>query len=219
MARITVLLAVGVALALTAGCAGQRKRAQADLVELGTWLPGYYDNQAQVRVDQQAGRAPHEALTLTVVPIDAELVGARVYYVEEAAGGDPRHVTMQRLASFAVTKTGIVESLWTFTDPTRWLGAASTPELFTALQPGDVRRMEGCDLKWTRAGTRFTAANDPSECRIELPGTRRVEALDMRVQLGANELAISAHPEGMPAAQAAPGGDPYIRFRRNGGPS
>lgn len=218
MARITVLFAVCTALALAAGCAGQRKRAQADLVELGLWLPGYYDNQAQVRADELAGRPAHETLALSVIPIDATFIGKHVYYLEEATGGRPRRVMLQRLVSFTATKTGIVESLWTLTDPTRWLGAAATPELFTALQPGDVRRMEGCDLQWTRVGARFTAADDPDDCRIESPGTGRVESVDLHLRLGANELAISSHPAGASTAQAAPGADPYVRFRRNGGP-
>jgi len=215
MARAATLIVAAAAAALAAGCAGQTKRAQADLVQLSAWLPGYYDNQAQVRADREAGRAPHESLALAIVPVDAELIGPHAYYLQEATGRRARRVTMQRLVSFSVAKTGIVESQWLLTDPTRWLGADSTPELFSALQPGDVRHLAGCDLKWTRQGGKLTASDDPDDCRIVSPGTGNVESIDTRIELGANELAISSHALG---AAAAPGVDPYVRFLRNGGP-
>jgi CpeT/CpcT family (DUF1001) len=216
MGRAAALLAAAVAAAaLAAGCAGQTKRAQADLVQLSARLPGYYDNQAQVRGDLAAGRSPHESLALAVVPVDAQLIGEHVYYLQEATGSRSRRVTMQRLVSFSASKSGILESQWSFTDPTRWLGADVTPELFTALQPQDVRPLQGCDLKWKRQGGRFTASDDPDDCRVVSSATGSVESIDMRVELGANELAISAQARGSPAP---PGVDPYVRFRRNGGP-
>lgn len=215
MARAAALVIVAAAAAaLAAGCAGQTKRAQADLVQLTAWLPGYYDDQVQVREDREAGHPPHESLSLAIVPVDAELIGSHVYYLQETSGR-PRRVTMQRLVSFTAAKTGLVESQWSFTDPTRWLGADVTPELFSALQPGDVRLLEGCDLKWTRLGGKFTASDDPDDCRVVSPTTGNVESIDMRIELGADELAISSHARG---SGAAAGVDPYIRFRRNGGP-
>jgi CpeT/CpcT family (DUF1001) len=215
MARAAALALAAAVAALAAGCAGQTKRAQADLVQLSAWLPGYYDDQAQVRADREAGRVPHQSFALVVVPVGAELIGPHVYYLQETTGHRPRHVTMQRLVSFSVAKTGIVESQWLFADPTRWLGADATPELFTALQPGDVRHLQGCDLKWTRQGGKFTASDDPDDCRIVSPATGDVEAIDTRIELGANELAISSHASG---SSTAPGVDPYVRFLRNGGP-
>lgn len=214
MARLAALIAAAAVAAAIAGCAGPQKRARADLAEIGAWLPGYYDNQAQVREDRTAGRPPHESVALVVVPIDAGLIGKHVYYVEETTGR-ARRVTMQRLVSFAATRSGIVESLWAFTDPTRWLGADAHPELFTALQPGDVRPMLGCDLTWTREGGQFTASDDPDDCRIVSASTGRVESIDTRIKLSPNGLAISSRAAGSPAPA---GVDPYLRFRRNGGP-
>lgn len=211
---ITAAAAV-TAVAVLAGCAGQRKRAQADLVQLSAWFPGFYDNQAQVRADRKAGRPAHASRVLAVVPVDATLIGEHVFYVQEATAARPRHVTMQRLVSFVATQGGLVESLWAFTDPKRWLGADLSPELFTALQPGDLRPLRGCDLKWTRNGGRFTASNDPNACRMVSPRTGNVAAIDMRIELGADALAISTHAAG---SQVPAGVDRYLRFRRNGGP-
>ncbi len=204
------------AAALAAGCAGQAKRTDADLVQLAEWLPGYYDNQVQIAADRQAGRAPHESLLLTVVPVETEQLGmGQVFFMQETTVGASQRVTMQRLLSFSAGKDGIVETMWTLTDPERWRGAVTTPELFTALQPDDVRPMRGCDLKWKKEGERFTATNDPSRCRTLSPRTGGVESMDMRVELSADELAISTHA--IESGASAQGGDPYVRFRRNGG--
>lgn len=215
MAKGVWLILAASAFAVLGGCAGQEKRAQADLVQLSAWLPGYYDDQSQVRADQQAGRPAPESLRLAVVPVEAPVVGRHVFYLQESTGGRRRHVTMQRLASFRATQKGLVESLWSFTDPTRWLGADVTPELFAAMQPGDVRPMRGCNLTWTRVGGRFTASNNPRECRMVSRKTGNVHSIDMRIKLRANVLAIRAHAVG---TREPMGGDAYIRFRRNGGP-
>ncbi len=216
MARVLILIGCAAAMAaLAAGCAGQVKRERVELAALGAWLPGYYDNQAQVRADTAAGRPGRAALRLAMIPVDAELIGTHVYYLQETTAGRTPHVTMQRLVAFTATPSGILESQWSFTDPTRWIGAAQSPELFTALQPGDVRHLEGCDLKWTRQGGRFEASDDPHECRIVSAATGRVEAIDTRIELDSNELAISSRDR---RSRASPGVDSYVRFRRDGGP-
>ncbi len=202
------------AAALAAGCAGEQKRMDADLLRLTVWLPGSYDNEVQVAADRQAGRAPHESLTLTVVPVDAEEVGSHVFYIVET-DTDSRRIMVQRLISFNAAKDAIIETMWSLTDPTRWRGADTTPELFTGLQPDDVRPMAGCDLKWRKEGERFTASNDPSLCRMRLPGGGAVEFTDMRIELTAEELAISTRASA--ASGAPPPEDSYDRFHRNGG--
>ncbi len=216
MASRAAVLLIAAAAALAAGCAGQEKRLDADLLQLTEWLPGFYDNQVQIAADRQAGRAPHESLILTVVPVDTEQLGTgHVFYMQEMTAGDSRRVTMQRLLSFSTTKDGIAETMWTLTDPERWQAAVTTPELFTALQPDDMRPVRGCDLKWKKEGERFTASNDPSRCRTLSRRTGGVESVDMRIQLTPDELAISTQNVGRGAVPQS--GDPYVRFRRNGG--
>lgn len=216
MASGTRVLLVAAAAALAAGCASHAKRTDADLVQLTEWLPGFYDNQVQIAEERQAGRAPGEPLALTVVPIDAEQLGAHVFYMQEMSKGPTPRVTLQRLVAFNTGKDEIVETMWSLADPARWRGADTTPELFTSLQPDDVRPMQGCDLKWKKEGDRFTASNDPSRCRMISPRTGGVEFTEIRVELTPDELAISTQTARAGVA-AAPGAGPYVRFRRNGG--
>ncbi len=215
MASGTRVLLVAAA-ALAAGCASHAKRTDADLDQLLEWLPGFYDNQVQIAEAQQAGRAPEEPLALTVVPVEAQEIGTHVFYMQEMTKGPTSRITLQRLLTFSTGKDEIIETIWSLADPARWRGADTTPELFTSLQPDDVRPMRGCDLKWKKEGDHFTASNDPSRCRMLSPRTGGVEFTDMRVELGPDELAISTRATPLGSA-AAPGVAPYVRFRRNGG--
>ncbi|MGB6451705.1 MAG: CpcT/CpeT family chromophore lyase [Steroidobacteraceae bacterium] len=216
MASGTRVLLVAAAAVLAAGCAGHAKRTDADLVQLTEWLPGFYDNQVQIAEEQQAGRAPGEPVALTVVPVEAQEIGTHVFYMQEMTKGPTAHVILQRLLTFNTGKDEIVETMWSLADPGRWRGADTTPELFTSLQPDDVHPMQGCDLKWKKEGDHFTASNDPARCRMISPRTGGVEFTDMRVELTADELAISTQTARAGVA-IVPGAGPYVRFRRNGG--
>jgi hypothetical protein len=213
---------------LVAGCATESVHSDVELARIDQWLPGRYDNQAQIAADRRAGRPPHQALTLAVVPVDAIQIGHHVFYVEESVGraasngGAPRLVLAPRLASLDVVKGRIVAALWSFTDPPRWREGATTPELFTALQPQDVKLMHGCALTFlTPPGVeaakvvKVVAADDPSQCQATSPLTGSVEPLAIRVELTHDEIAVSAQPGDAQPAQDA---SSYTRFRRSGAP-
>ncbi|MGH8229898.1 MAG: CpcT/CpeT family chromophore lyase [Steroidobacteraceae bacterium] len=217
---VAVAAAAAAAAALLAGgCAGQATRASADLAMLTQWLPGFYDNQVQIAADRQAGRTPAPRRYLDVVPVAAEQLGSHVFYFEETTGGPHRRVVLARLAAFTADGQGIREALWSLTDPQRWRAADTTPELFQGLQPGDVRPLRGCVLTWHKQGARFTAANDPRNCRTVSPRTGAVASRDMRIELTVDEIAISDRPVSAAASAAGRGVEPeYVRFRRDTGP-
>jgi hypothetical protein len=211
------LLFVAACAALAAGCASQAKRDQADVDAIAEMLPGRYDNQAQVAEDQRAGRTPHEALTLSVTPVDAAELGLRIFYLQETATGT-REIKLQRLLSMGFVDGKIVTTLWSFTDPARWREGDTTPELFTSLQPPDVRVMRGCNLVWKKETARFTASNERGKCEPSVSRTGVLQSLEVRVVLTADELALSTRPvdsQGNPSNGRYE--DPYTRFRRSGG--
>lgn len=206
---------------LAAGCASEAPRHDVELAQLDEWLPGRYDNQAQITADSKAGRPPHEPVALAVVPVDALQMGQHVFYVEESAGrieapGTPRLILAQHLASISVVNGKIIAALYSFTDPQRWRDGISMPELFSSLQPQDVKLMRGCGLTWTAAPQKFVAVDDPTRCLTSAALTGSVESLRIRVELTREEIALSAGP-------SEPGGpnpaeESYTRFRRSGGP-
>src|SRR5215469_12214739 len=137
-----------------AGCASQSPHRDVELAQIDEWLPGRYDNQAQIAADRRTGRPPHEPLALSVVPVDALQMGHHVFYVEESAGrieppGTPRLILAQHLASIDVVGGKIVAAIYSFTDPQRWREGLRMPELFSSLQPEDVKLMRGCGLTWS----------------------------------------------------------------------
>jgi CpeT/CpcT family (DUF1001) len=204
--------------ALAAGCTGEgNRKQQAGLDAVSEMLPGRYDNQAQIAEDQRSGRVPHEALTLSVLPINADTIGVHMFYVQEMASGT-REVRLQRLLSVGLIEGKIVATQWAFTDPQRWREGDSTPEIFTSLQPPDVRALRGCNLTFKKDGAQFTGSTELGKCNPGVSHTGVLQSLEMRVELTADELALSTRfvdPQGH--ALSGRDQDPYIRFRRSGG--
>ncbi|HTX24599.1 MAG TPA: CpcT/CpeT family chromophore lyase [Steroidobacteraceae bacterium] len=220
----TGALLVLLAAALAAGCASETKRHKADLAEVTEWLPGRYDNQAQVAADRRAGRAPHEALALSVLPVVAAEMGVQMFYLQETAT-DTREIKLQRLLSMGIIDGKIVGTLWSFTDPPRWREGETQPELFTSLQPQDVRALRGCNLTWKKAGTKehedekFTASTELGKCNPSVSRSGVPDSTEIRAVLTPDELDVSTRPvDAQGRALSATEADPYIRFRRSGGP-
>ena len=188
---LCALTAVALA-GLAAGCATNKNQLrESDLMQLEQWLPGHYDNSAQVADDRHAGRPPHEARTLTIVPVDSLLLGKHAFYAKETASDDPQAITSQRLMVFELSGEHILQSVFTLTDPRRWRAADTSPELFTGLQPPDIKLMRGCGLVWTKGTGRFTAENDRTLCRASAPGGGNPVETESRAELSPDELAVS----------------------------
>ena len=93
--------------------------------------------------------------------------------------------------AFAVVKDrGIVESLWSFAEPTRWRDAHLNPDLFKGLMPQDFVPLAGCDLIWTKKEGRFVGANDPDTCRASSSAGGPLR-MNLRAELTADELAVA----------------------------
>jgi hypothetical protein len=117
-------------------CASSRatKTQELDLAQMMRWLPGTYSNVAQHEADVKAGKPPHEALAVAIVPIDSPIMGPHAFYFQESAADDPRRVMVQQVLSFELTPAGkIKESVATLVEPRRWRDGQKTPELFTAM--------------------------------------------------------------------------------------
>ncbi|HYK25837.1 MAG TPA: CpcT/CpeT family chromophore lyase [Steroidobacteraceae bacterium] len=230
-ALVTCLSALCLAAGLLAvGCASHAPSHDAELAQIDEWLPGRYDNQEQIAADRRAGRPPHEPLALTVLPVDALQMGHHVFYVEESAGrieppGTPRLILAQHLASIEIINGKIIAAIYSFTDSQRWRAGLSNPELFSSLQPEDVKLMRGCGLTWStdqpgkdvaaNEPRKDVAVNDPSHCITSSALTGGAEPLAIRVELTREEIAVSTAPA--EAGGSNPAADSYTRFRRSGG--
>lgn len=202
------------------GCASQSRQNDAELTHFDEWLPGRYDDQAQIAAASKAGRQPPEPVALSVVPVEALQIGHHVFYVEESAGrieplGTPHLILAQHLVSIDTVNGKLVAALFSFTDPQRWRDGVSMPDIFSSLQPQDVKPMRGCELTWTAEPQKLVGADDPSHCSSDSALTGGVEPLAIHVELTRDEIAMSTGPAD--AGGSNPAADSYIRFRRSGG--
>jgi hypothetical protein len=185
------------AVSLIGACAGGGQKtkppAEVELAQITRWLPGTYNNVAQHEADLKAGRAPHEALEIVIVPIDSPIMGAHAFYLQEMAADDARRVMRQQVLSFEVTdkKGQIRESVATLVEPRRWREGYLTPELLTAMVSEDLTPMSGCDLFWKRTEAGFVGANDPLRCHSSDRTSDAAAKNELRAELKSTELSLS----------------------------
>jgi CpeT/CpcT family (DUF1001) len=214
------------------GCGGQpQKKPDVTLLPLWEWLPGHYDNEEQREQDRHAGRVPPASLRLAIVAVKVPMLGEHVYYEQESTDEYPPHVTQQHLLVFTpadkpekpqkpgevVEVVDVVEAIWNLTDPPRWRGGVESPELFTGVQPPDVKLDHGCELNWKHEGEHFSGASDRQKCRTVQSGVGSVYT-ERRVEVGPEGLAVSNQSyDADGRLVSGRQGDPFVHFRRAAG--
>ena len=189
--RLAMALLVATVAAL-GGCATPQKgKSDVLLLQVEGWLPGRYDNRAQVATDQKHGGAVHAAVSVVIVRVDSLTVGENVYYMQEADSDDPQHLLAQYILSFEVVKDRIVEAVWALAEPKRWRNGAEQPELLSSLQPPDLRLLTGCSLEWKKTEDGFAASNDQKLCHSTPPSVAAAVASHWRWELTSDQLGIS----------------------------
>ncbi len=216
----TAFAVLGAVVAVAAGCTSDVKLREAELAQLASMLPGRYDNLAQHRADVAAGRLPHEAIALSIVPAYAPFLGDHVFYLHETDADDPRRVTGQRLLVLAVVgKEGrIVQRGMTLADPPRWRDGDRNPDLFTSLMPQDLGAAAGCTIEWRREADGFVADNASAPCRRTAAADGAPISVESRAELTPDGIAMGdrAVDASGRVVQGHPD-DALYRFRRRAG--
>jgi hypothetical protein len=181
-----------VALASLGGCAtAPASKAESDEVQLESWLLGKYDNRAQVATDQKHGGYVHPAVSAVITRAESLMVGDHVLYWQLSDTNDPTHLTEQFIISFTVVKDKIAEAVWAFSEPKRWKNAADNPEILSALQPADLKLLQGCSLEWKKTPEGFTASNDQKLCHSTPISVPAAVSAHWRMELKADQLGVS----------------------------
>jgi CpeT/CpcT family (DUF1001) len=179
-------------LATLGACATpQSGKTDALMLQVEGWLPGHYDNRAQVATDRKHGGPVHAAVSAVIVRVDSLTVGEHVYYMQEADSDDPQQLIAQYVLSFAVLKDRIVEAVWALAEPKRWRNGAEQPELLSSLQPPDLRLLTGCSLEWKKTEDGFAASNDQKLCHSTPPSVAAAVSAHWRWELTADQLGVS----------------------------
>ena len=212
------LLLVGCVAGL-AGClsaAHEEKKPEIQLAQISRWLPGSYNNVTQHDADVHAGKAPHEALAITIVAVDSPIMGLHTFYLQESAADDPQRVMRQQVLTFEVNEQGRVrEQVANLVDPRRWRDGPSSPELLTALVTEDLAPLNGCDLFWQQATGGFVGMDDTARCHIPTHTSELAATTQMVAELKSTELDLSEQSyDASGALLQGRHDDPLYRFHK-----
>jgi CpeT/CpcT family protein DUF1001 len=214
---LCLLLSAAVVSSLFA-CAARRqtKEQELNLVQMMRWLPGTYSNVAQHEADVKAGKPPHEALAIAIVPIDSPIMGPHAFYLQEMAADDPRRVMLQQVLSFELTDQGkIKESVATLVEPRRWRDGHLNPELFTAMVVEDLVPLSGCDLFWTRSSEGFVGADEPLRCHTASHTSEAAARTQFLAELRSTEFWLAEQSyDASGGLMRGRADDPMYRFRK-----
>lgn len=206
-----VLLASLVALS---GCAASsQRRAQTDLQQLQAQLPGSYDS-------TRAAEAANP-VSLQIQSVGAQLIGDAVFYVRETPTDNPRLVLAQRIWTLSLDQSGqIVQHVFVFKDPRRWVGAADNPELLMSMLPQDLRELQGCGLIWQHpqpASSAFEAHGTAGACH---PGAAdQGQWIAQQARLEGRQLTLTERRVGADGALATGEAPQVLTLARGAGAS
>jgi hypothetical protein len=203
-------------LAALAGCASEAAHRRSELAELMRRLPGEYANHSHPQANVAA---PEVGVDLLIAPMRSTVFGDNSFYVRESVADDPRRVLGQRIWLFALNKDGqILQVIYLFKEPQRWLEAVDNPELLLALIPGDLSALSSCTLIWTKTGTEFDGSTKSKSCE---PGKKAEGSLvEQAMVLNGDELDITERQTGADGRLlASPDAAALYRFERHGGPA
>ena len=138
------------------------KKEQVEYLMFLKMLPGEYDNLTQA--DDSAGQI--QPLILSIRPLDLQLIGRLVMLVRETAANDPKRLLAEHIWTVDHDKENrIVQHVYQFKEPQRWLHAGDDPLLLQSLLPDDLQQMGGCEIYWTSSAHGFSGATRPHGCR------------------------------------------------------
>jgi hypothetical protein len=165
-------LALGAAGAAIAGwiggCSSQPARQQTELAVLGSALPGVYHDVGAAGATGAAGAASSASapaansaptLTFSIKRVRVQLVGDVVFFVRETAATNENLVFAQRIWTLVLNAQGqVLQRMYRFKDPRRWVGVADNQDLLLSLLPDDLELLQGCELIWHLSPTDATGA-------------------------------------------------------------
>ena len=190
--KMVKVAAIGVAV-LASGCGGNKALREEELARIADWLPGTYDNRAQVDDDLKRNVVDvHAPIELTIVAVASPIIGRDVYYVQQNDAMNPRRVVEQQLYSFekSADDKAIAQTIYTFKEPERWVRGHDRPDIFKSLVPDDLSAASGCELKWEFKEDRFTGHSSAVSCRGS-GGTGAHTRSDVQIELTSVQLKLA----------------------------
>jgi hypothetical protein len=90
-------------------------------------------------------------------------------FARETVADDPRRVLSQRIWIIERDKQNqIVQKVYGFREPQRWVHAGDDPLLMQSLLPDDISQLVGCELNWVKTNTGFRGGGDRASLSARL---------------------------------------------------
>jgi CpeT/CpcT family protein DUF1001 len=218
MRNSTLWFATALSLLAMAGVAearNEKKKEEAEFVALLKMLPGEYDNLSQI--DSEGDSPQHLSVLLSIKPLESDTVGKLVMFVRETAADDTHRVLAQRIWTMEKTKEHqIIQRVYLFKEPQRWIHAADDPLVLRSLLPDDLSQLSGCELLWTKTETGYAAAVRPQACRPG--GSSEGLLIETSAELSADDLTLNEQQAGRGGRLPAESNPASLyRFQRRGG--
>lgn len=165
----------GLAVSLLVAAGAVAGPAHPDVLRVAGWLVGSFDNRAQAAADQ-AANAPyqHDAAVMVGRPIEDPVVfqDGLYLYVESRREGEPRPF-WQRV--YRLRKSGGQIRIEVFKIDPQLLGPLGLDaQMLSSLNPGDLKKEEGCDVLLDIKGDEYTGSTAPRSCRSDYKGSAYV---------------------------------------------
>ena len=160
---------------------------------IADWLPGTYDNRAQVDDDLKRNIVDvHAPIELNIVPAASPIIGTDIYYVQQNDAMNPRRVLSQQLYSFekSADDKAIAHTIYTFKEPERWVRGHDQPDIFKSLVRDDLSAATGCELKWEFKQERFTGHSSAVSCH-GAGGSGAHTRSEVQIELTATQLKLA----------------------------
>lgn len=209
----TALWTIAAAVSLLLGaCSGSRSRREADLDALRHALPGIYTSAASGASNSGAA----ESVRLAITPIVAQAIGDPVFLVRESAGGNEHLVLAERIWTLALDRQGrVVQQMFVFKEPRRWVGAAEHRDLLLGLLPEDLTPLAGCNLIWQRSPSGFATEAVPKPDPCEPGASVQGQWLDRELKLQGSQLSLTERQVGSDGALSSSAGVISVTMQRH----
>ena len=140
-----------------------------DLDELLEWFPGDYDNDEQVKREQDPtfpDSLKHRHTHHIFREVGIEGIPGRQLYAQQYQHYDPTDIYRQRIYSFEVDTTEMAVRLTIYTPnhPENLIDLHLRPELQNGLRVDDFYLKPGCEVFWKRNKTQFEGYLKKNAC-------------------------------------------------------
>lgn len=173
--RFCIVLAIAFGLAGPALATNSPPELRIVLRNLMTWLPGEYDNAAQVFFEREQ-KTPEKDIHIRIYRayhrIDAPAVGDNVLLFEVRNGGKRAALDMAEfqvwILSVDADRKAVRMSPRRFVDEKKYAALLGQPDKFNGLTPADLKPGEGvagCDILWRLRGDQIVGATVPGACK------------------------------------------------------